>query len=350
MSDALINGLAGAGGGIIAQLLTYPLQTVNTRQQTERDPSKCTRTDGTLRQMYLVVKNEGWGRLYGGLKASLVGTAASQGVYYYFYQIFRDRAESAALARFRKGTGDGSVGILQSLLVAALAGCVNVLLTNPIWVVVARMQTHKKTRKETTAVDGLPAVLHPVPQPALVENSPYKTSQVVHELYNEAGFLGFWKGVVPTLIMVSNPAIQFMLYETLLKNLKKKRATNLKGADGLSALEIFFLGALAKLGATIATYPFLVVKARLQVRPKVENDKRRQYKGTLDAIRKMIKYEGAWVLYKGMSTKIVQSVFAAAVLFMVKEELVKAAHLVVTGGLSLGLVRPSKPKPSRLSR
>jgi len=29
MSDALINGLAGAGGGIIAQLITYPLQTVS---------------------------------------------------------------------------------------------------------------------------------------------------------------------------------------------------------------------------------------------------------------------------------------------------------------------------------
>lgn len=28
MSDALINGLAGAGGGIIAQIITYPLQTV----------------------------------------------------------------------------------------------------------------------------------------------------------------------------------------------------------------------------------------------------------------------------------------------------------------------------------
>jgi len=64
----------------------------------------------------------------------------------------------------------------------------------------------------------------------------------------------------------------------------------------------------------------------------------------------MIKYEGGWVLYKGMSTKIVQSVFAAAVLFMVKEELVKAAHLVVTGGLSLGLFRASESKPSRLSR
>lgn len=31
MSDALINGLAGAGGGIIAQLITYPLQTVSRR-------------------------------------------------------------------------------------------------------------------------------------------------------------------------------------------------------------------------------------------------------------------------------------------------------------------------------
>lgn len=30
MSEALINGLAGAGGGIIAQLITYPLQTVRT--------------------------------------------------------------------------------------------------------------------------------------------------------------------------------------------------------------------------------------------------------------------------------------------------------------------------------
>ena len=46
--------------------------------------------------------------------------------------------------------------------------------------------------------------------------------------------------------------------------------------------------------------------------------------GTFDAIIKMIRYEGLPGFYKGMSTKIVQSVFAASVLFMVKEELVKA--------------------------
>lgn len=50
--------------------------------------------------------------------------------------------------------------------------------------------------------------------------------------------------------------------------------------------------------------------------------------GTFDAIIKMIRYEGLPGFYKGMSTKIVQSVFAASVLFVVKEELVKAYMLL----------------------
>ena len=45
-----------------------------------------------------------------------------QGVYYYFYQIFRNKAEAAALEHKKQGIGDGSVGMLSSLMVAALSG------------------------------------------------------------------------------------------------------------------------------------------------------------------------------------------------------------------------------------
>ncbi|KAI4299446.1 hypothetical protein L6164_032907 [Bauhinia variegata] len=328
MSDALINGLAGAGGGIIAQLITYPLQTVNTRQQTERDPKKNKNNLGTLEQMCQVVKHEGWERLYGGLTPSLVGTAASQGVYYYFYQIFRNKAEVAALEQKRKGIGDGSVGMLSSLIVAALSGCVNVLLTNPMWVVVTRMQTHKKESDRTFSGEGLSINTDPTVLSA-VEPPPYGTSHAIQEVYGEAGVWGFWKGVLPTLIMVSNPSIQFMLYEAMLAKLKKKRALSQKGSDGITALEIFLLGALAKLGATVVTYPLLVVKARLQAKQIKTGDKRHHYKGTRDAIIKMIRYEGFYGFYKGMSTKIVQSVLAGAVLFMVKEELVKGTRFLL---------------------
>ncbi|KAH6769124.1 Mitochondrial substrate carrier family protein [Perilla frutescens var. frutescens] len=337
MSDALINGLAGAGGGIIAQLITYPLQTVNTRQQTERDPKKEKRKVGTLEQMCQVVKHEGWERLYGGLAPSLVGTATSQGVYYYFYQIFRNKAESTALERKRNGIGDGSVGMLSSLVVAALAGCVNVLLTNPIWLVVTRMQTHtKKSQPNRTDADSLSSedvIL------TAMEPPPFGTSHAIQEVYGEGGVLGFWRGVFPTMIMVSNPSIQFMLYETLLKKLKKRRSSS-KGNNGVTAYEIFLLGALAKLGATVVTYPLLVVKSRLQAK-QITVDKRHQYRGTLDAIMKMIRYEGFYGFYKGMSTKIVQSVLAAAVLFMVKEELVKGSRWLLTRGV----VDSVKPKP-----
>ncbi|CAH8314453.1 unnamed protein product [Eruca vesicaria subsp. sativa] len=340
MSDALINGLAGAGGGIIAQLLTYPLQTVNTRQQTERDLKREQKKKklGTFQLMCQVVKQEGWGRLYGGLAPSVVGTAASQGVYYYFYQVFRNQVEAAALRQKKNGFGDGSVGMFSSLLVAALAGSVNVLMTNPIWVIVTRMQTHRKMPKGLQTVPEPPSA--DVEALVPVEPRPYGTFNTIREIYDEAGVTGFWKGVIPTLIMVCNPAMQFMLYETMLSKLKKKRA--LKGSNNVTALETFLLGAVAKLGATVTTYPLLVVKSRLQAKQVTTGDKRQHYKGTLDAILKMIRYEGLHGFYKGMSTKIVQSVFAAAVLFMIKEELVKGAKLLLSNATSSSV----KSKPS----
>lgn len=58
---------------------------MNTRQQTERrakeeagDADVESSRRGTLFQMLQVIKTEGWGGLYSGLKPSLVGTAASQ--------------------------------------------------------------------------------------------------------------------------------------------------------------------------------------------------------------------------------------------------------------------------------
>lgn len=354
MSDAIVNGLAGAGGGIIAQILTYPLQAVNTRQQTERksknsklqasiteskplDDRQLKKSRNIYQELCKVVGEEGWGGLLRGLTPSLVGTAASQGVYYYFYQVFRNQAEAAALTQKKKGTGDGTVGMLSSLVVAALAGCLNVLLTNPIWVVVTRMQTYiqaqrklaNHTDEEKGSSESQVQIFPPSKTVGTLIAQPYGTRLAVKDLYNEAGILGFWKGVLPTLIMVSNPSIQFTLYEGMLKQLRLRRASNQQGLTTVTAVEVFLLGAIAKLGATVATYPLLVVKSRLQAKQAIGEDKELQYTGTLDAILKMIRFEGLAGFYKGMGTKILQSVFAAAVLFMIKEELVKAAQIVV---------------------
>ncbi|KAH0874458.1 hypothetical protein HID58_071820 [Brassica napus] len=72
--------MAGAGGGIIAQLLTYPLQTVNTRQQTERDIKRGKRKLGTIEHM-CQVSCEIRGSVYTVDWLRLAGTAASHVTY-----------------------------------------------------------------------------------------------------------------------------------------------------------------------------------------------------------------------------------------------------------------------------
>ncbi|GJN08590.1 hypothetical protein PR202_ga26528 [Eleusine coracana subsp. coracana] len=344
MSSAVVNGLAGAGGGIIAQIITYPLQTVNTRQQTERSAKKkkgsSRGTDGSsLFQMLQLIQTEGWGGLYSGLKPSLVGTAASLGIYYYFYQILKNRVEDLAAARGKKGLGDGTVGMFSWLGIAAVAGSINVLLTNPIWVLVTRMQ--------------------------------------IREVYRESGIRGFWKGIVPTLIMVCNPSIQFMIYETLAKRLQSKRSGKQLAKRNLTAMEVLNLQAIrlrfcilirghSKAGSycrhlSIASCQVKVIRpalgvlvilassfksylmqSRLQAKQEIGRNVTSRYTGTIDAILKMIRYEGFHGFYKGMGTKIVQSVFAASVLFMVKEELVKLAVLLVARSRSLLITTPQK--------
>nr|DAD41926.1 TPA_asm: hypothetical protein HUJ06_016249 [Nelumbo nucifera] len=71
------------------------------------------------------------------------------------------------------------------------------------------------------------------------------------------------------------------------------------------------------------------MQSRLQAKQEIGGNISLRYTGTLDAVVKMIRYEGLPGFYKGMSTKILQSVFAASVLFMVKEELVKVFLVLV---------------------
>ncbi|KAL3581626.1 hypothetical protein D5086_015958 [Populus alba] len=119
------------------------------------------------------------------------------------------------------------------------------------------LQTHRKNSKKSQ-------LSHPSIAPAEkvlddpIEPPPYGTGHAVDNVYRLKNSM--MKQEFGAFGKVSNPSIQFMLYETMLKKLKTKCALVKQGDTGVSALEIFLLGALAKLGATVVTYPLLVVK------------------------------------------------------------------------------------------
>lgn len=66
-----------------------------------------------------------------------------------------------------------------------------------------------------------------------------------------------------------------------------------------------------------------VVKSRMQL--KQSNEASERYSSVSDGFRKIIKQEGVKGLYKGIESKVVQSVLASAFTFAFKEELMSTA-------------------------
>ena len=75
------------------------------------------------------------------------------------------------------------------------------------------------------------------------------TIRTILKIINEDGFKSFWQGVVPALILVINPIIQYTVFEQIKARIEKIKK--------LGNLDFFLLGAIGKLVATGSTYPYM---------------------------------------------------------------------------------------------
>ena len=87
---------------------------------------------------------------------------------------------------------------------------------------------------------------------------------VIMRIIAEEGYQKLWAGVSSSLLLCCNPAIQFAVYETVKKAIIARKGKGQKKA--LSSLEAFVLGAVAKLIATVTTYPLQVSASKIDTR------------------------------------------------------------------------------------
>jgi adenine nucleotide transporter 17 len=204
------------------------------------------------------------------------------------YEWSRAGFERAALRAGRVG----GLTTLESMAAGALAGSATVLITNPIWVVNTRMTARSKE------VD-LPGV-QAKKQPGTIETT--------MALIKDEGLKSLFAGVMPALVLVINPILQYTVFEQLKSVLEKRRK--------VTPMDAFYLGALGKLVATSVTYPYITVKSRMHVAGKDGSQG-----GIMGSLRRIIAQEGYGGLYKGIGPKIIQSVITAAFLFAFKDAL-----------------------------
>jgi solute carrier family 25 (peroxisomal adenine nucleotide transporter), member 17 len=276
-SDNLSHALAGAGGGLLAMTLTYPLITLSTRAQVE---SKRAATSN-LSAIKHIIEREGITGLYAGLDSALFGISVTNFVYYYWYEWTRSGFEKAKVAR-----GEGKrLGAWESMVAGAVAGGATVLITNPIWVVNTRVTTRKEEEVGSGGNDEKGDVES---QGGKGQRKSVSTLGTLVKLVKEEGLGSLMAGVLPALVLVVNPILQYTIYEQLKNWIEKTRK--------VGARDAFLLGAVGKLLATSITYPYITVKSRAHVAKKQEGVKS---EGMTESLRKIVKEEGWGGLYKG---------------------------------------------------
>lgn len=175
------------------------------------------------------------------------------GIYYWWYEFSKSFIESRAV----KSTGRRRpLTTAESMLAGLIAGSATVILTNPIWVVNTRETARKDVDDQNRDLKDLPAT------EAAKEVAQRATgfARILIDIIKTEGFRALWSGVIPALVLVINPIIQYTVFEQLKTVLERRRNSRLKPNDA------FVLGALGKLLATGITYPystFSFVLARL---------------------------------------------------------------------------------------
>jgi len=101
-------------------------------------------------------------------------------------------------------------------------------------------------------------------------------SDTLIKIAGQEGLRGLYSGLVPGLFGVSHSAIQFGAYEELKKHYHNYY--NQPITTKLGNTEYLCLAALSKFVAAFTTYPYQVVRARLQ-------DLGNKYAGTADCVR-----------------------------------------------------------------
>jgi len=204
----LVHAVAGATGSVVGMSTFYPFDIVRTRFQADEKSKPV----GPLQAMKKLADEEGVEALYRGLGPVLTSLYCSNFVYFYSFSGMKMVASSNGL----------KPSAARDLVLGYLSGCVNALLTTPLWVTDTRLKLQGSAKKSGDdceqdfegLLDGM------------------------QKIVQREGVGALWNGVQASFILSGNPAIHFMVYESLKRVVLKSRGARGKAAT-LSHLNHF---------------------------------------------------------------------------------------------------------------
>lgn len=315
--ESISEATSGAIGAVLSTTILYPLDTCKAKYQAE------VRSHG--RQKYkklsdVLLEAISTGRvlsLYQGLGTKNLQSFIAQFVYFYGYSYFKKL--------YQVKYDSKSIGTKANLLLAASAGACTAIITQPLDTASSRMQTSAFGRSK-----GLWAML------------------------TEGSWVEAFDGLGISLLLTSNPAIQYTVFDQLKQKLldgKLKKAGNGSSPESLSAFSAFLLGAISKSIATVLTYPAIRCKVMIQAADSTDDETKENKKKprkTLSSVLEAIwKREGVFGFFKGLDAQILKTVLSSALLLMIKEKITATTWVLILAIRSYLVVTQGRLKGDR---
>ncbi|CAD5215585.1 unnamed protein product [Bursaphelenchus xylophilus] len=252
-------GLAGMGATFFVQ----PLDLVKNRMQLSGTTGK-KEYRSSIHALRTIIANEGIFAVYNGLSAGLARqasyTTTRLGIYTWLFEtVSKDQTPSFFM---KAGLG-------------MTAGAIGSFVGNPTEVALIRM----------TSDGRLP----------VAERRNYSSVfNAIARIYKEEGIRALWRGCIPTIgrAMVVN-ATQLATYSQAKQAILGTKYLE----DGI--LTHFVASMISGLATTIASMPVDIAKTRIQNMRII--DGRPEYSGALDVLKKVVRNEGFFSLWKGFT-------------------------------------------------
>jgi adenine nucleotide transporter 17 len=314
-ASGLEEALSAAIGALTSAAVLYPLDLVKTRLQAQlhADNQQAKQHDispegaahlqrrppqaygGIVDGFRRITSEDGIAGLYAGLRGYALKASIDNFTYFYWRR-FLMNAAVRVLRREPLGAG-------AALVVSNASGVLHKAINLPLDVVSTRQQT---------ACDGS----------GLLDNA--------RAVIGSKGWGGLWDGLGPTLLLTTNPAITYSVFDAIKATLMRS-GTRAK----LGFLESFLAGVLSKATATIIIYPLIRAKV-LQQRANTITRRRRGEPGVTAPTRTglltsimdvfgllahVAQSEGIRGWYTGMPGQIIKASLSSALLLMTKEQI-----------------------------
>ncbi|XWS57548.1 hypothetical protein CRYUN_Cryun09bG0183900 [Craigia yunnanensis] len=299
--ESLSEATSGAIGSLLSTTILYPLDTCKTKYQAEVQAHGQRKYRNLSDVLWEAISTRQVFSLYQGLGTKNLQSFVAQFVYFYGYSYFK--------RLYLEKSGSKAIGTKANLILAAAAGACTAIVSQPLDTASSRMQT-----------------------------SAFGKSKGLWKTLTEGTLSDAFDGLGISLLLTSNPAIQYTVFDQLKQRLLKQK---LKEADHgsspvvLSAFTAFLLGAISKSIATFLTYPAIRCKVMIQAADPDDDDDRtkrarpKSCKTVSGVVCAIWRREGILGFFKGLEAQIMKTVLSSALLLMIKEKITATTWVLI---------------------